>query len=121
MTTDGVCWHSQQKTDLLLSIFSAPKYGISYAFHSTKSWESPPGFFHPHAATRQVTRTKCHCAWTPTSTGGHSKEDPILLVKIAKHIGFGVYRRSYLPWSPVIVKPESGHNLVEADIPTLCP
>ena len=36
-------------------------------------------------------------------TGGHSKLDPILLVKIGKYIGFCVYRRSYLLWSPVIM------------------
>ena len=35
--------------------------------------------------------------------GGHSKKDQLLLVKIAKYIGFCAYRRSYLLWSPVIV------------------
>ena len=35
-------------------------------------------------------------------TGGHSKYDQILSVKIAKYIGFCVYHRSYLLWSPVI-------------------
>ena len=35
-------------------------------------------------------------------TGDHSKQDQILLVKIGKYIGFCLYRRSYLLWSPVI-------------------
>ena len=35
-----------------------------------------------------------------TITGDHSKYDQILLVKIAKYIG---YRRFYLIWSPVIL------------------
>ena len=44
----------------------------------------------------------------PPVTGGHSKQDQILLliVKIGKYhwyTGFGLYRRSYLLWSPVIV------------------
>jgi len=33
----------------------------------------------------------------------HSTWDQILLVKIGKCIGFCVYRRSYLLWSPIIV------------------
>ncbi len=32
----------------------------------------------------------------PTITGGHSKQDQILLVTIGKYIGFCVFRRSYL-------------------------
>ena len=38
-------------------------------------------------------------------TGGHSKWDPILLVKIVKYlsVGFCVYRRSFLIWSSVVV------------------
>ena len=36
-------------------------------------------------------------------TGDHSKQDQMLLVKIDKYIGFSVYCRSYLLWSPVIV------------------
>ena len=32
--------------------------------------------------------------------GFHSEKDQILLVKIAKSIGFCVYRRFYLTWSP---------------------
>ena len=32
--------------------------------------------------------------------------DQILLVKIGKYIGFCVYRRSYLLWSPVIAVKE---------------
>ena len=35
-------------------------------------------------------------------TGGHSKQDQIMSVKIGKYIGGCVYRRSYLLWSPVI-------------------
>ena len=35
-------------------------------------------------------------------TGGHSKWDQILLVKIGQYIGFRVYLRSYLLWPPVI-------------------
>ena len=34
------------------------------------------------------------------TTGDHSKQDQILLVKIAKHIDVWVYRRS---WPPVII------------------
>ena len=37
-------------------------------------------------------------------TGDHSKQDQMLLVKIAKYIGFCLYRRSYFLWSPVIVQ-----------------
>ena len=39
----------------------------------------------------------------PGTTWDHSKQDQILLVKIVKYIGFRVYRRSYLLWSPAIV------------------
>ena len=35
--------------------------------------------------------------------GGHSKQDQILLAKVARYIGFCVYRRSYLLWSTVII------------------
>ena len=38
-----------------------------------------------------------------TIAGVHSKKDKILLVKIAKYIGFCVYRRSYLIWPPVVL------------------
>ena len=34
-----------------------------------------------------------------SATGGDSKWDQILLVKIGKYIGFCVYRSSYLLWS----------------------
>ena len=37
----------------------------------------------------------------PDIKGDHSKQDQILFVKIAKYIGFRVYRRSYLICSPV--------------------
>ena len=36
-------------------------------------------------------------------TGGHRKQDQILLVKIAKYIVLGERQRSYLLWSPVIL------------------
>ena len=39
----------------------------------------------------------------PTSTGDHSKQDQFLLVKIAKYVGFGVYRRSYLIGPPPVM------------------
>ena len=35
-----------------------------------------------------------------------------MLVRIAKYIGFGVYRRSYLQWSSVIVHALGGALLV---------
>ena len=38
-----------------------------------------------------------------TITGGHGEYDPMLSAKIAKYIGFCVYHRSYLLWSPVIM------------------
>ena len=41
----------------------------------------------------------------PTNTGNHSKQDQKLLAKIGKYIGFRVYRRSCLPWFPVIDPP----------------
>ena len=34
--------------------------------------------------------------------GTYSKEDQIVLVKIGKHKGYCVYRKSYLLWSPVV-------------------
>ena len=57
-------------------------------------------------------RRSQHCAYMPpplpnvgdaSVTGGHSKEDRMLLVKIRKYIGVCVYRRSCLIWSPVLV------------------
>ena len=48
------------------------------------------------APDRSQTTAELH-----TITGDHSKQDEILLVKIAKYIGFRLYRRSYLIWSPV--------------------
>ena len=39
-----------------------------------------------------------------TITGGHSKQDHIWLVKIGKYVGFCMYRRSYLIWSPAIAR-----------------
>ena len=41
-------------------------------------------------------------------TGNHSKQDQMCSVKIGKYIGFWVYRRSYLLWSPVIVPKHRG-------------
>ena len=37
-----------------------------------------------------------------TITGGHSKQDQILLVNIGKYTGFCMCLRSYLIWPPVI-------------------
>ena len=44
-----------------------------------------------------------HSLWLHIYYGGHSNEDHILFVKIGKYIGFCVYPRSYLIWSPVMV------------------
>ena len=48
-----------------------------------------------------------------------SNLDQILLVKIATYIGFCVYRRSYLIWSPVIVVPQYSAGARQATIPAL--
>ena len=42
-----------------------------------------------------------HTAHTTIITGDHSEKDQIVFVKIAKYIGFCVYGKSYLLWSPV--------------------
>ena len=53
----------------------------------------------PMTAAKKILRYS-----STTITGNHSKQDQILLVKIAKYVGFCVRRRSYLIWPPVIVK-----------------
>ena len=43
--------------------------------------------------------------YSSSITGDHSKYDQKSLVKLSKYIGFCMYRRSYLLWSPVIEYP----------------
>ena len=55
-------------------------------------------------------------------TGDHSKQDQISLVKVDECIGFRVYRRSYLLWSPVILLLLLGlpsDNVIDININTL--
>ena len=42
-------------------------------------------------------------------TGDHSEQDQILSVKMGEYVGFCVYHRSYLLWSPVALT-RTSHN-----------